>query len=146
MQKIIRFLASGIIAGIAAVTVIDLEEKQIIPPDLGSTLEGLFKFLYEYKELIVFAVVFGLMFITFGALIAKILAPKVERALIKHSMNGKPAWSTSIKWKIRNHQRTMGNFLISWVRLYRGIYCSYKERRDEGMVYKERFKYFSKRT
>lgn len=86
MQKIIRFLASGIIAGIAAVTVIDLEEKQIIPPDLGSTLEGLFKFLYEYKELIVFAVVFGLMFITFGALIAKILAPKVERALIKHSM------------------------------------------------------------
>ena len=38
MQKIIRFLASGIIAGIAAVTVIDLEEKQIIQPDLGSTL------------------------------------------------------------------------------------------------------------
>lgn len=86
MQKIIRFLASGIIAGIAAVTVVDLEEKQIIPPDLGSTLEGMLKFLYQYKELIVFIAVFGLMFITVGALIAKALAPKVERALIKHSM------------------------------------------------------------
>lgn len=86
MQKIIRFLISGIAAGIAAITVVDLEEKQIIPPDLESNLEGLLKFLYQYKELIAFIIVFGLMFITFGALLAKILAPKFERALIKHSM------------------------------------------------------------
>lgn len=86
MQKIIRFLVSGIVAGITAITVVDLEEKQIIPPDLESNLEGLLKFLYQYKELIVFIIVFGLMFITFGALLAKILAPKFERALIKHSM------------------------------------------------------------
>ena len=86
MQKIIRLLISGIVAGIAAITVVDLEEKQIIPPELGTKLEGLFKFLYEYKELIVFIIVFGFMSITFGRLIAKILAPKFERALIKHPM------------------------------------------------------------
>lgn len=86
MQRIIRFLASGIMAGIAAVTVIDLEDKQIIPSDLGNTFGGVLKFFYEYKELFTFVIVFVVMFITFGALIAKILAPKVERALMRHSM------------------------------------------------------------
>lgn len=86
MEKAIKILISGIIAGIASITVGDLEEKQIIPPDLGSALEGLLKFLYQYKELIVFIVVFGLMFFTVGALIAKRITPKFENALITASM------------------------------------------------------------
>lgn len=86
MEKAIRVLISGVIAGMASITVVDLEEKQIISSDLGSALQGLLRFLYGYKELIVFIVVFGIIFFTLGALIAKRIAPKLENALIKASM------------------------------------------------------------
>lgn len=86
MEKIIRFLISGIIAGVASIMVVDLQEKQIIPSNFGDTLQGSMKFLYEYKELIVFIIVFGLMFITVGAIIAKKITPKIEAKLVKASM------------------------------------------------------------
>ncbi|MDA3730023.1 TRAM domain-containing protein [Niameybacter massiliensis] len=86
MEKIIRFLISGIIAGIASIMVVDLQEKQIIPSNFGDTLQGSLKFLYEYKELIVFIIIFGLMFITIGAFISKKITPKIEAKLAKASM------------------------------------------------------------
>lgn len=86
MEKIIRFLISGIIAGIASIMVVDLQEKQIIPSNFGDTLQGSLKFLYEYKELIVFIIIFGLMFITIGAFISKKVTPKIEAKLAKASM------------------------------------------------------------
>ncbi|MEF9959835.1 MAG: TRAM domain-containing protein [Niameybacter sp.] len=86
MEKIIKFLISGIVAGIASITVVDLQEKQLIPPDLGSRLEGPLKFVYEYKEFIVFIIVFGLMFVSIGALVAKKITPKIENKLVKASM------------------------------------------------------------
>lgn len=86
MEKIIRFLISGIIAGIASIMVVDLQDKQIIPSNLGNSLQGILKFLYEYKELIVFMIIFGLMFITVGAIIAKKITPKIEAKLVKASM------------------------------------------------------------
>lgn len=86
MEKAIRVLISGVIAGIASIMVVDLEEKQIISPDLGSALQGFLRFLYGYKELIVFIIVFGIIFFTLGVLIAKRISPKLENALIKASM------------------------------------------------------------
>lgn len=86
MERVIRVFISGIIAGFASITVLDLEKKQIISLDTQNSLEGLLRFIYGYKELIVFMIVFGMIFFTLGAFVAKRLAPKLENALMKASM------------------------------------------------------------
>lgn len=83
MQRVIKILFSGMIGGLAALTVVDLQYKTIIP----ATIEGTFgNLLYSYKELIIFSIVFGLIYITLAGRVARIVGSKVEKAIIKYPM------------------------------------------------------------
>ena len=83
MQKVIKILLAGIIGGIAALTVIDLQYRTIIPESIEGTLGNL---LYSYKELIVFCLVFGIVYVTIAEKVAKVVGTKVEKAILKYSM------------------------------------------------------------
>lgn len=83
MQRIIKILFAGFIGGLAALAVVDLQYKTIIPDSIEGTLGNL---LYSYKELIIFSIVFGLMYITVAGRVAKAIGTKVEKAIFKYSM------------------------------------------------------------
>ncbi|MGL4361996.1 MAG: PIN/TRAM domain-containing protein [Cellulosilyticaceae bacterium] len=83
MQRIIKIFFSGIIGGLAALTIVDLQYKTLIPISIDGTIGNI---LYSYKEIIVFCVMFGLMYITLAGKIAKIVGSKLENAIFKYPM------------------------------------------------------------
>ncbi|MGL5677241.1 MAG: PIN/TRAM domain-containing protein [Cellulosilyticaceae bacterium] len=83
MQRIIKMLFSGIIGGIGALAVVDLQHKTILPESIEGILGNL---LYSYIEIIVFFIVFGLIYITIAGKIAKVIGTKVEKAIFKYPM------------------------------------------------------------
>lgn len=83
MQRIIKILFSGIVGGLAALAVVDLQYKTILPQRVEGTLGNL---LYSYMEIIIFCIVFGLIYITVAGKIAKVVGTKVERAIFKYPM------------------------------------------------------------
>lgn len=82
MKSIIRILFSGIIAGIAAIGITELENMKMIPREISGVLNS----LYLNKELIIFVIVFALMFFSLSIPVAHIISIKLENALNKYPM------------------------------------------------------------
>ena len=82
MTRIIRILFSGIIAGIIALGVTEMENMGIIP----NKITGMLNSLYLNKELIIFVTVFALIFFTLSIPIAYSISIKLENTLNKHPM------------------------------------------------------------
>ena len=79
MQRIIKLLFSGLIGGVAALVVVDLP--------LTSAMENVIgRLFFTYKEVIIFAIVFGLIYITLASKVAKVLGTKAEKAIFKYPM------------------------------------------------------------
>jgi len=82
MKGILRFLGSGILAGIFASGIMELEKIGVIPGDIAGPLN----IVYINKEIILFILFFGLIYFTVASLIANKLASKLEEVLNGCSM------------------------------------------------------------
>ena len=83
MKHIIRILLSGIIGGLAALGLAELEAAGAFaaPPT-----NGLLHLLFVNKEIIVFIIGFALIYLTVSKPIAGKIATKLDRALSKYPM------------------------------------------------------------
>ncbi len=82
MRQIIRIIFSGIIAGIVALGITQLENMNIIPGQIAGILNS----VYLNKELIIFIVIFALMYLTLSIPVAYAIAFKLESILVKYPM------------------------------------------------------------
>lgn len=82
MKRIIRILLSGIIAGIAGMSMTTMENMNIIP----GHITGILNSLYIKKEIIIFIIVFALIFFTISIPIAYKISIKLESTLNKYPM------------------------------------------------------------
>jgi uncharacterized protein YacL len=82
MKSIIRILLSGIIAGIAGISITTMENMNII----SSEAIGILNNLYIKKEIIIFIIVFALIFFTISIPIAYKITVKLESVLNKYPM------------------------------------------------------------
>lgn len=83
MQKVIKLLLSALIGGCASLAITDLSYDAIFPDTMHQTIGSL---LFSYKEMIVFIIVFGLIYITIAGKLSRIIALKVEKAIVKYPM------------------------------------------------------------
>ncbi|PHV71185.1 PIN/TRAM domain-containing protein [Sporanaerobium hydrogeniformans] len=83
MKQIIRILFSGIIGGITALGLVELEAVGAITVP---TEQGILRLLYVNKEIIVFIMAFALIYMTIGIPISQKIANKIESALSKYPM------------------------------------------------------------
>nr|WP_302599428.1 PIN domain-containing protein [uncultured Cellulosilyticum sp.] len=82
MKQVIRILISGVIAGLIALGVTELEVIGLIP----KTIEGAFNNLYMNKEIIIFILVFAIIFLTISIPLARKMAEQLEKAIDKYPM------------------------------------------------------------
>lgn len=82
MKQVIRILISGVIAGIIALGITELEIIGLIP----NAIEGAFNHLYMNKESIIFMLAFAIIFFTISIPLAKKMADQLEKSISKYPM------------------------------------------------------------
>lgn len=83
MQKIIKWLVSGLIGGGTALAVSGLSYDLLFGEFSDQILA---KLLFSYKELIVFVVVFAIVYLTIAERLGKLMGNKIEEMIIKYPM------------------------------------------------------------
>lgn len=82
MKAIIRILVSGLISGLVALGITELEQLGIIP----EMVEGVLQPFYMNKEIIVFILTFVFMFYTVSIPLSKKIAAKLKEVLDQYPM------------------------------------------------------------
>lgn len=82
MKQVIRILISGVIAGIIALGITELELIGLIPRSIEGTLNN----IYMNKEIIIFILAFAIMFFTISIPLARKMAEKLEKSISKYPM------------------------------------------------------------
>lgn len=82
MKKILRFLFAGLLSGLMTMGITELERLQIIPENI----EGHLNAIYVNKEIIVFLLAFGLIYLTVAVPLANKLTGQLEEVLRRCSM------------------------------------------------------------
>ncbi|WP_054743551.1 PIN/TRAM domain-containing protein [Cellulosilyticum ruminicola] len=82
MKQVIRILISGVIAGLIALGVTELQVMGLIP----KSIEGELNHIYTNKQIIIFVVIFLTMFFTISMPLSKNLVEKIDKSISKYPM------------------------------------------------------------
>ena len=82
MKQVIRILISGVIAGLIALGITELQAMGLIPKSIEGTLNS----IYVNKEIIIFVLAFVLMFFTISIPLSRRMAEKIDKSISKYPM------------------------------------------------------------
>lgn len=82
MKQVIRIIISGVIAGLIALGVTELQVMGLIP----KSIEGALNNIYMNKEIIIFVLAFFVMFFTVSIPLSRKMTDKIDKSISKYPM------------------------------------------------------------